>query len=96
MRTRTPRRTARIDIWKGHWATLEPVVPEIHEYLTRTVVEFDSGDPLGHRMRAARSTYLTPVVQHRQREGNCVVRPDVQILPQGLVAGVCEWLEELG
>ncbi len=95
-RARTPRRTARIDVWKGHWATLEPVVPEIREFLQRTVIEFDPGGPLGHRMRAARSTYLTPVVPHRQLEGDRVVRPDVQILPQGLVAGVREWLEELG
>ena len=52
--TRAPERTARIDVWRGHRATLEPVVPEVREYLTRTVIAFDAGGPLGHRMRPTR------------------------------------------
>ena len=90
------QRTARIDIWRSHWATLEPVVPEIHEYLKRTVIEFEAGGPLGHQMWAARSTYFTPVSPHPQLEGDRVVYPDAQLLPQGLIPGVRDWLEELG
>ena len=47
-------------------------------------------------MRPTRSAYLTPVVPHPQLDGDCVIRPDAQVLPQGLVPGVRVWLEELG
>ena len=87
---------ARIDIWRGHRATLEPVVPGVREYLTRVVIEFDASGPLGDRMRPTRSTYLAPVVPHTQLDGDGVIRPDAQVLSQGLVPGVRVWLEELG
>lgn len=88
---------ATIDIWRGHWATLEPVVPEIHELLESSTLEFDVGGPLGHQMRHVLTWQLTPIIPHLQLDNDGrVVRPKVQLLPQGLVPDIVECLRELG
>src|SRR5687767_982272 len=91
-------RTATIEIHRTHWATLEPVVPEVRDRLRRRVLELYAGGPLGHGIRPVVSDGFAEVIVRRRYDDNQgrIERSEVQVVPHGLVPEVLGWLEELG
>ena len=91
-------RTAVIDLLPNHSGRLEPVVPEIREWLLRRTVEFAAGGPLGHTVEPVVTDEFAevyPVSRYDAAEGR-VERVEVLRLPQGAVPDAAGWLEELG
>jgi hypothetical protein len=92
------KRTVTIEIRRTHWAIADLVEPALRELLLYREMVFESGGPLGHRMWATDSDYLTPVFTRRwwlEDEGRPDVR-EVQALPQGLVPVAADLLRLLG
>lgn len=91
-----PKPHVTITLRTSHWATMEPVVPEVRARLGRPTWEFAAGGSLGREARPVRDVTLTDVLTRREIDGDRVVVPvEYQMMPQGLVPVVASWLTDM-
>jgi hypothetical protein len=93
-----PAKTATMTIQSTHWATLEPVVRDLHELLGRWRLKFTPGGKSGHRVVGVLDYRFTDI-SHRwaiDKTTGHVMRIRFQTFPQGLVKPVSDWLSSHG